>query len=97
MAVLGASAAEPIAGRLVDFSGKGLRIETRAEVPCGSAIKVEGHEFLLLGEVCRLERGKHGFTIAVQVSHSLTALSELHRINRAILGEAPRVAEPVPR
>jgi hypothetical protein len=72
--------------RVVNLSGSGVKVEIPASFPCGTAVKIEGQDFLLLGEICRLEPRGAGFFLGIQVSHSLQSLADLARLNHSILG-----------
>jgi hypothetical protein len=74
----------PVAGTVVDMSGKGLRLRLPFAVSCGSPIKVEAPELMLLGEVCHCQPDQEGFTVGLMVLHSLTALSDLEEMRRSL-------------
>jgi len=73
--------------RILDFSGRALLLSAPFPAPCGSPVRIEGGDMLLLGEVCRVEPAEQGWRIAVEIRHSLRGLSELERLNRSLLGE----------
>lgn len=88
---------QEMTARLLDSSGSGILLRTPRALPCGSPVRIEGGDILLLGDVCRCEPGEEHFRIAVQVRHSLGGLTELARLNRILLGDVERdAAEPVP-
>ncbi|MCX6616000.1 MAG: hypothetical protein NTZ98_07865 [Acidobacteria bacterium] len=64
--------------RVVGLSGRHLRCSLEAEVLPGALVEIEGHDWLLLGEVERLERGHPG-QILVKVEHALFDTAELAR------------------
>jgi len=76
--------------QVIDLSGSGMLVSVPSPIPCGAPVKVEGNDMLLLGEVCRCDAGRHQYRVALEIHHSLAALSELERMNRAILGEPAR-------
>ena len=60
-------------------------------IPCGAPVKLETDDMLMLGEVVRCEPLGQSYSIALSLSHSLAALSELERLNRALLGHDAEV------
>ncbi len=84
--VLGVLGSPRFLGIIVDMSGSGLRLKLPLPVPCGAAVKIETGDMLMLGEVVRCEPVGETYSVGVSVSQSLTALAELERLNRALLG-----------
>ncbi len=80
-----------ISGRVVDMSGCGLRLSVPQPIPVGSPVKVEGTDMLLLGEACRSQPSQDGYDVALEIAQSLASLSDLDRLNRALVGEEARV------
>ena len=80
----------PMSGTALDLSGSGLRIHLKNPIPCGSPVKVETKQMLMLGEVCRCEPDANGYELGLTLFHSLTGLDDLERLNRALLGEETR-------
>lgn len=87
---------QPIRGRIVDISGRGVLVEMISPVACGLPVRVEGEDSLMLGEVCRCEAQGKRFRVALQVRHRLNALRTLERLNRILLGEIRRPATVCP-
>lgn len=87
--VLDARTEPAIPGRMIDCRADIAQLTAAVEIPPGTAVQIEIGDRLLLGEVQASEPGPDGFVLGVRVSHSLNALSELQRLNRALLGEAP--------
>ena len=89
-----------ISGRILDMSGSGLLLGLPAAVPCGSPVKIEGSDMLLLGEVCRTESnpgpGAKEYRVGVTVRHSLSRLAQLESLNRALLGHDRDPVFPAP-
>ncbi len=91
MTVLGILGDPSVAGCVIDMSGSGLRVTLALPIPCGAPVKVEAGDMLMLGEVVRCEamEGEPAgtmYAVGVHLSHSLAALSDLGRLNRALLG-----------
>jgi PilZ domain len=84
--VLGVLGDPKFLGVIVDMSGSGLRLNLPLPVPCGAPVKIETGDMLMLGEVVRCEPAGLTFSVGIAVSQSLTALAELERLNRALLG-----------
>jgi hypothetical protein len=85
--VLGGLKQPPMIGRAVSMSGSGLKLVLPLPIPCGAAVKVEGDNLLVLGEVCRAEFMRDAYDVGLKVSHTLGSLAELERLTRALLGE----------
>lgn len=64
--------------RVVGLSGRHLRCAVEAELLPGALVEIEGNDWLLLGEVERLERG-HPSVVLVRVEHALFDTAELAR------------------
>jgi hypothetical protein len=100
LTVLGILGEPVVAGCVTDMSGSGLRLRLPVPIPCGAPVKVEAGDMLILGEVVRCEAA-HGapagttYAVGVHLSHSLVALSDLGRLNRALLGRDILSAEDV--
>ena len=90
--VLGILGDPSAAGSVVDMSGSGLRLKLPLPIPCGAPVKVETSDLLMVGEVVRCEAQGPVYSVSVHLSQSLGALSELARLNRALLGR--EVASP---
>lgn len=80
---------------VVDLSGRGLRVRADSTVAVGAAVKVEINDALLLGDVCYSIPESGGYLIGVEVDQVLSGLSDVAKLNRALLMEqsAPRGAE----
>ncbi|HTS75448.1 MAG TPA: PilZ domain-containing protein [Bryobacteraceae bacterium] len=83
-------------GRILDVSGRGMLVSVPFPIACGSPVRIESEDTLLLGEVCRAEANGSEWRIAVKVRHSLSGMAELVRLNRVLLGEAAESREPQP-
>jgi hypothetical protein len=93
LTVLDAKSRRLIEACLLDMSGSGVRLRVPMPVPCGATIQIEGGDTLMLGEVCRCEPVEGAYTVAAQISQTLSSLMELELLNRALIGEgkAPKV------
>lgn len=89
--VLGILGEPKAVGTVLDMSGSGLRLRLPLPIPCGAPVKVEADDMLMLGEVVRCEPLGQSYSIGLSLSHSLAALSELERLNRALLGHDAEV------
>lgn len=81
------SPAEAFSGTVIECGGATLIVDLGASVPTGAAVKIEGRDVLLLGEICGCRAEREGHRAQVRILHSLGALAELERLNRALLGE----------
>jgi hypothetical protein len=88
--VLGSGATTSMSGTVLDLSGRGLRLAVPYPIPFGAAVKIETEELLMLAEVCRCSVLPSGYEAGLMVSEMLTGLSELRRLNEALLDERTR-------
>ena len=70
MTTMGLMSMPPIAGRILDISGSGLRMRTANPVPCGSPVKVESQHTTMLGEVCRCQFDGDSYVIGLMLLRS---------------------------
>ena len=75
------------------FSGRGLRLVVRQAVPVGTAVKVQGDDWLVLGKVCYCRKERLNFVIGLRLEHSLMGLLELEELNRKFTSEELRLVE----
>ena len=87
--MLGAHGNRLLEACVLDISGSGLRLRVPMPVPGDSPVKIDGKNTLMLGQVCRCEPEEGAYTVAVQLSHTLSSLMELELLNRALIGEGP--------
>jgi hypothetical protein len=67
---LGLMRMAPIAGRVLDISGSGLRVWMTNPMPCGSPVKVESKQMVMVGEVGRCQADGEGYVVGLMVFHS---------------------------
>lgn len=94
--VLGSNA-DPLSGIALNQSGTGLLVSVGEPVGCGTPVRIEGNDMLLLGEVCRCEKSGQDYRLAVKIRHCLSGMKELDRLNRALLGDATPARELIAR
>lgn len=82
-----------VVGRAVNLSGRGIRVLLPDGLRAGQPVRVDVDDTLLLGEVCYCEPGEKEFVVGIEIDQALGSLSDLARLNRALLGE--RVILPV--
>jgi hypothetical protein len=83
--LLGPPGGPPIHGTLTDLSGSGLKFLSGRPLPCGTLVRIEGPNRLMLGEVLRSEPEGDSFSVGVRVRHALHSLTDLERLNRELL------------
>jgi hypothetical protein len=81
-------------GRVTNYSAHGMGLVIDAPVSIGEAVKVEWSNTLLLGEVCYCQPAEKGFAIGLQLEHALYNTSELARLAKRLLDEAPQEEMP---
>jgi len=82
-------------GVIANMSGRGLQLWTNAPLGTGMLVRVENHQFLLLGEVCYCQKQGQRWRVGIQLEHALTHLVQLARLNRRLLAEEARGPELV--
>ena len=65
-----------------------MHLRMPESVPCGTSVKIEGNNTIMLGDVCRCEPAEGAFMVGVQLSGTLSSVTELEQLNRALIGEA---------
>jgi len=88
--VLGMNSEGVMQSRVLDVSGKGMRVHLPLPVAPGAAVQIETDDMLFLGEACFSEAVEGGYVVGLSLSHSVTALAELDRLNRALIEEEAR-------
>jgi hypothetical protein len=91
--VLGESETK-LLGRVTNYSAHGIGLVIEARVSIGAAVKVEWSDTLLLGEVCYCQPTQGGFAIGLELEHALYNTSELARLAKRLLDEAPQEELP---
>lgn len=72
-------------GRIVDISGKGLRLLIPERGMPGDPLKIVLEDALLLGEICYCRREDRGFLLGIELNQALNGLAALAQLNRALL------------
>jgi hypothetical protein len=85
--------APPIDAHATQSSGSGLRLVLKQPVPVGIAVKVQGDDWLVLGEVCYCRQERLNFVAGLQLEHSLIGLRELEELNRKFMRELEQPEE----
>jgi hypothetical protein len=83
-------------GLIAEISGNSLTITLPSAIACGTSVKVEAWDVLMLGEVVRCEPAGAGFRLALRLHHSLRGLQALQKLNQALLGERAVPEDSVP-
>jgi len=73
---------EAIDAHATQFSGRGLRLVLKQSVAVGAAVKIQGDDWLVLGEVCYCQRERLNFVVGLRLKHSLMGLRELEELSR---------------
>ncbi len=84
---------EVIDARATQFSGRGLRLVLKQSLPVSAVVKVQGDDWLVLGEVCYCRKERSNFVVGLQLEHSLMGLQELKDLNRKFASEDLRPVE----
>jgi PilZ domain len=79
-------------GRIVNISGRGMRLLINTQVPAGAAIRVDVDGSLLLGEVAYCYADGEQYAVGLQLEQALTISEELSRLMRRLIEESANVA-----
>ena len=60
----------PLAGLTMDMSGSGLRLRLPNPIPCGSPVKVETRQMVMLGEVNRCQYDSDSYIVSLMMLHT---------------------------
>jgi hypothetical protein len=85
LTVLGTDAASGPA-QAIEFSGHGLRLVIDRPIPVNAPVKVEGDDWMMLGEVCYCRQEGIHFVAGLKIDQTLDNLQELDELNRNLLG-----------
>jgi hypothetical protein len=61
-----------MSGSVVDMAGSGLRLWLPKPLPCGSSVKVESQQAVIVGEVARCEENGDGYNVGLTLLHTAT-------------------------
>jgi hypothetical protein len=95
--VLGMNSEGIMQARVLDVSGKGMKVRLPLPVAVGAPVQVETDDSLFLGEASYSEAVEGGYIVGLILSHSLTALAELDRLNRALIDEESKTPNSMRR
>lgn len=79
---------EQFPARVIDLSGKGLRLAAPRRVEAGALIRVDLHDSILLGEVSHGTGEQPEVQIGVQIEHVLTNLQQLQRLRESLVEQS---------
>jgi PilZ domain len=91
--ILLGSDSSAIDAHATQFSGSGLRLVLKQPVQVGTAVKVQGDDWLVLGEVCYCQKERLNFVAGLQLEHSLMGLRQLEELNRKFMSELASVED----
>lgn len=72
----------PRAVEIINFSGRGLKLQTSQPIAPGTLVRVDLCRTMMLGEVCYCEQGEAGFAIGLKLEHSLLQSESLERLRQ---------------
>lgn len=75
-----------IQGRILNLSGRGLKIALPGPAPIGAAIKIERPGEMWLGEVIYVRQGAGECHIGIEVDQALRYTRDLENLREAIAG-----------
>jgi len=68
-----------------EFSGHGLQLVIHRSIPVNAAVKVEGDDWMMLGEVCYCRPEGIHFVAGLKIDQTLDNLRELAELNKNLL------------
>jgi hypothetical protein len=74
----------PIQARVLDISGKGLKIGFPKPVRIGAAVKIERPGEMWLGEVIYVRQGADACQIGIEIDQALRYSQDLERLRDAV-------------
>jgi hypothetical protein len=72
-----------------EFSGHGLQLVIHRPIPVNAAVKVEGDDWMMLGEVCYCRPEGIHFVAGLRIDQTLDNLRELAELNKNLMGTEP--------
>jgi hypothetical protein len=83
----------PMEAAVLDYSGRGMRLGVNAQIPAGSAVRIEMDDQLILGEVCYCTPSRLGrYAVGLELEQALAHLDDLSSLTRALSAEMPTLA-----
>ena len=82
--ILSDEQSSPIQARVLNISGKGLKISFPQPISIGLAIKIERPGELWLGEVIYVRQGAEGYQIGIEIDQALRYSQDLERLRDAV-------------
>jgi hypothetical protein len=80
-------------GRVVNVSGRGMRIAIPSPLPDGAAVRVDWENSLVLGEVRYCAKEGSWYMLGIEMEHGLPDLASLARLAERI---SEQVSSPAP-
>jgi|HubBroStandDraft_6_1064221.scaffolds.fasta_scaffold735284_1 hypothetical protein len=81
----------------IEFSGHGLQLVVHRPIPVNAAVKVEGDDWMMLGEVCYCRQEGIHFVAGVKIDQTLDNVHELDEINKNLLATEQKTDRSAPR
>lgn len=78
----------PMEAWVLDVSSRGARLRVPEAVPVGTAVKIEAPELMLFGTIAHCEFSDGAYEVGIVLSRPLEMLTELRKLNAALLAES---------
>jgi hypothetical protein len=83
-------------GRVVNFSGRGMRLSVDEAVPPRGPVRVDWGDSILVGEICYVAEADGKYAVGLLLDRALKHLTELTHLAEAILDTQPASAPHPP-
>ncbi|HXA68232.1 MAG TPA: hypothetical protein VNV82_23925 [Bryobacteraceae bacterium] len=80
----------------IEFSGHGLQLVIHRPIPVNAAVKVEGDDWMMLGEVCYCRQEGIHFVAGLRIEQTLENLQELAELNKNLLSTERKIERKEP-
>jgi hypothetical protein len=80
----------------IEFSGHGLQLVIHRPIPVNAAVKVEGDDWMMLGEVCYCRQEGIHFVAGLKIEQTLENLQQLAELNKNLLSAERPAARTEP-
>jgi hypothetical protein len=85
--VLGGTSPTAMSAQIVRMAGRRAQLRTNEALTCGTAVKLEMEDSLLLGEVSACSKENGQFLALIEVREAIPSMSDLARLISAVMDQ----------